>query len=176
MRVPTFPVLHPYLLDSMGLYISAGSTHLGDLASAVWPEANRAYLYPIKLGDITTLTQAWTANGAAVSGNIDIGLYDVAGTRIMSTGTTVQAGTSTLQIIDHADVTVPAGHYYLALAASSATAQFLRGVGLASTQNFAGVITMATAFALPATITPTIAGGGNYTPLFGFLVGPRTVL
>lgn len=175
--VPTFPVVHPYLLDSCGLGIAGGLTQLGSLSSAVWPEASRAYLFPIKIGEITTLTKAWSVNGTVVSGNLDIGLYDAAGTRLLSTGSTAQAGTSTLQIVDITDVTIPAGHYYLALAEDNAAATFLRGSWPISAQNFAGVLSIdPDVFPLPATVTPTTLGGGNYTPLFGFLVGPRTVL
>lgn len=123
--------------------------------SAVWPTANRAMFLPFTLETPATCYQLFCHNGATVSGNVDMGIYDSGGTRKVSIGSTVQAGVSTLQLFDIADTALDPGLWYLALALDNISATILRfATVVAQThcmemgQRFAD-----TAFPLPASVT-----------------------
>lgn len=137
-------------------------------ASAAWPSANRALLYPVSLDAPFTAARMFWVNGGTVSGNVDAGLYDASGHRLGSTGSTAQAGTSALQSAAlTASVGLAPGTYYLALAVNNTTATFYRTVISFSTFTWAGA---ASAFALPATVT-LAAAGFDYSPLLGMSSG-----
>jgi hypothetical protein len=53
-------------------------------------------------------------NGATASGNMDVGIYDYAGTRLVSSGSTAQSGTSAFQDFDITDTLLGPGIFYLA--------------------------------------------------------------
>jgi hypothetical protein len=72
---------------------------------------------------VTAYKMAWV-NGATLSGNIDVGIYDEAWNRLVSSAPQTQAGTSTVQVVDITDTALVAGTYFLAFAVSSATATF----------------------------------------------------
>lgn len=140
--------------------------------SAAWPAANRAIYMPVRIPVPGLVQQVWWENGATVSGNVDLGLYDHVGTRLFSTGSTAQAGTSAKQAVDVADVLVGPGLFYLALACSSATATMIN-YDPASTlmAKFAGLYTQASAFALPATATFATPASG-YVPYCALALRP----
>lgn len=137
--------------------------------SATWPSANLAIGYPFMLTEPRTLLQMWVFNGTAVSGNIDAGIYDSAGTKIISKGTTAQSGTSTLQLLDVTDTALRSGViYYAWMSVDNTTATITRLAGSVSLAQTAGVgaLQMASAFVLPSTITGA-ALANNYLPAFG---------
>lgn len=122
-------------------------------ASVTFPAANRAIFVPFVVGSRFTAMKMVVENTATVSGNIDAGIYDQSGNKIVTMGSTLMAGANGAQVLDIADTTIPPGRYYMAFACSSATATFsgwAPAVGLCSSM---GVLQMATAFALPATAT-----------------------
>lgn len=82
--------------------------------------ANQAQAYPFRLTRSATVRKFGLANGATVTGNIDIGIYNEALTRLVSTGAVAQAGTTTLQEFDVTDLLLVAGIYYLAISPSGA--------------------------------------------------------
>lgn len=137
--------------------------------SATWPSANLAIGYPFVLPEPRTALQMWVFNGSAVSGNIDAGIYTAAGAKLVSMGSTAQSGTSTLQLLNITDTVLPANTLlYAWLAVDNTTATITRlagGVSLAQTGG-TGVVQMASAFALPSTVTPA-AIASNYIPAFG---------
>lgn len=136
--------------------------------SAAWPANNRAVYYPLQIPGYFTVARFMLGNGASVSGNVDIGLYDAAGSRLISTGSTAQSGTTQVQYIGVTDKSFPPGKYYLALScsttsarvnASSAVSQYdFRAAGLL--QESLGSVT------LPTTMTPA-----SYTSNLGFFFG-----
>lgn len=141
-------------------------------ASAVWPAANRAIYVPFYLVERMTATKMFVSNGAAVSGNIDLGIYNAAGTRLVSSGSTAQSGTATAQVVDITDTVLEPGTYYMALAIDNTTATTLRNGGAAILLKGMAFAQQASAFPLPATAT-LAAVASAYTPFFG--VSFRTV-
>src|SRR5215472_10595677 len=67
------------------------------LASAVWSSANRCLFFPFYLEQPRTFQGALWANGAAVSGNVNVAVYDATGARQATTGSVAQSGTSAMQ-------------------------------------------------------------------------------
>lgn len=119
-----------------------------------WRASNRALFVPVALpkGVVRALA---VFNGNVVSGNIDLGLYTQAGTRIVSKGSTAQAGGSAIQTLDVTDTQVEAGTYLMACALDNTTGrvQVLQPpFGAEITRSF-GCKEAASAFALPASAT-----------------------
>lgn len=128
--------------------------------SATWGAANRAIYVPVVVPCRVTACQMAWANGAAVSGNVDAGIYDVTGVRLVSTGSTAQAGTTALQVADITDTVLTPGVYFLALAVDNTTATISRLPTNTGALQGCGVQQQDTAFTLPATATfaaPTVA-------------------
>lgn len=129
---------------------------IGDMLSSgssaqVWQTTNRAIFMPIFL-EYPVLAQAMAVRVSVQSGNLDVGIYTLAGAKIVTSGTTAVAAAG-LQILDIADTWLAAGTYFLALSVNNTTASFF---GSAQTDEVAvvcGVQQMNSAFVLPATAT-----------------------
>lgn len=134
--MPDFPSVQTGSPFTEGI-ISAGGwgANLGEVlvflgnaqnATAIWPAALRALYCPVKvLFPLTVYKMAWL-NGSVVAGNVDVGIYDVNGTRLVSTGMVAMSGVSVIQVADITDTPLLPGNYFLAMNASSATATFER--------------------------------------------------
>lgn len=143
-------------------------------ASTSWPTNNKAIYEPFRLRYSVTVYALWVANGGTASGNIDIGIYAQDGTKILSTGSTAQAGTNVHQVISTTATTIGPGQYYMALALSS-TVGTVFAINSASKILAAtgGMYLQLTAFPLPATATfATYSATSNYIPLFGLKIVP----
>lgn len=136
--------------------------------SGAWPAANLALFFPFVLQGPAVCQGFWWMNGGTASGNVDVGIYDYALNKAGSTGATVQAGTNALQAAAPAGgiFQLPAGRYYLAVAASSATATLIRQAPSQQAMRMLGCFQQATAAPLPASgaVTPA-AIGQAYAPL-----------
>jgi hypothetical protein len=157
------------LINSMGgdLGVSLGSIGGGNTpASAAWPASNDALFVPFTLPQATLIKRLFVVNGAAVSGNIDVGIYSESGARIVSTGSTAQSGTSTLQFFDITDLVIGPGRFYLAVALDNTTGTLFRASLTVPRAQALGLAKQATAFALPATATFATMTAG-YLPLMG---------
>jgi hypothetical protein len=108
---------------------------------------------PVVLAIPVTVYQLAGFNGTVVSGNIDLGIYDANGGRLVSAGSTAQAGTTAAQVIDITDTLLTPGVYYLAQSADNITAT-VHGSNLGNQVLAAcGVVQMLSAFPLPTTAT-----------------------
>lgn len=128
--------IHPWSLESVGAGIlSSGGVALKDTTSAVWPAASGAFLVPFVLSVPFTVVKMFTYNGAVVNDNLDVGIYFNEGgsstllRRIVSKGSTAQAGTNQIQELDIVDTQLAPGMYYMVLAAvNNTTATFFRSL------------------------------------------------
>ena len=122
--------------------------------STAWGTANRAIYIPFAVEATVTAYQMAVENGATLGGNVDVGIYDELGTRLVSNGSVAQAGTSTIQTFDIANTVLTPGTYFMAMATNSTTATYIGSVALlAELWRTCGVQMQDTAFALPATAT-----------------------
>ena len=156
-----------------------GVKFVGAPASAVWPAADRVLFFPFSTGRSVRIIGCWVLNGAAVAGDIDIGIYDHAGTLLDSVGATAQAGVNVIQTIGAVggiDVVIGPGVFYLAMIANNAAATTYRLSVAMPVQAF-GQAMQAAAWGpgLPANAVMA-QNAAPYVPIFGALVWPRTVI
>ena len=135
---------------------------------------NTTVYVPLTVSETITIVKGWWLNAGTVSGNVDIGLYpEAGGAKLVSLGSTAQAGTNVLQEGNIADTVVPPGRYLMAFGWSSATATF-ECLGIADMIKTATLksmgVAMEAAFALPASATPIAftSAGVPAIPVFGF--------
>jgi hypothetical protein len=151
-------VTGPMSRDSVAIGISTSP------ASTAWPTANTAVYIPFRVFAPFLVAQIAWANGSAVSGNIDAGIYDAVGTRLVSAGSTVQSGAAAVQTVDITDTWIGPGLFYLALALDNTTGTITGQAAGLQRLRAIGLVEMASAFPLPATAT-FAALTGNLLPL-----------
>jgi hypothetical protein len=151
------------------MFFMAGSHTLSTVNA--WPAANRALFFPViverPLVIVEFITQFQTA-----SGNVDMGIYDEAGNRLVSTGSSAIGSTSQL-IVDVVDTEIGIGVYYLAMAHDGVVNVLSSSTPTTLLMRAAGVKQQDSAFPLPATAT-----FANITvariPGFGAITRPAT--
>ena len=160
--MPDFPVLRPpnrIILATNSPYYSIGSelNAFGAVAGASdWPTACLGIFVPISVNRPLTVLQMFVENGASVNGNMDVGIYDVSGSLIVSSGSTAHSGVSAIQSFDITDTILNPGMYYLACAIDTASAATILRYALAAPVCRAvGIAAVSSAFPLPASVTLT---------------------
>lgn len=126
-----------------------------------WPAANRAIFYPFRVNSTITITNFFWINGTIAGDNIDVGVYDAQGNRIVSIGSTVTSGTSVLQSVSVAATTIQRGLYYLAIAHSGTTTVAWGSTITTPMGRLMGIYRMNTALPLPSAATFTVAGANE---------------
>lgn len=155
--------------------IGGGAGFVGTPASAIYPTANLAIYIPFRIPRPIVVTKLWAWNGTVVSGNIDVGIYDATGTRLISAGSTAQAGTSAKQEFNIADTEIGPGLFYIATAMNNTTGTLHRVSALpVELMRLVGCAEQTTAFALPATATFAKVATAAYLPMTGLSI--RTVV
>ena len=163
---PTIPApatINPSRIESLS---TAGVAPLRTTASTAWPAANRAIFVPFILSSPMLVTQLFALIGAISSGNIDVGIYDRAGTKIVSSGSTVMGTINVLQLFNITDVVLGPGRYFMACAVANATGTVFAGASTARRYVAQGVCQQATAFPLQATAT-FAAAAAAFCPVIG---------
>lgn len=166
------PELLPYRISSLGRY--SGLTMLapfdGSVANstAVFPSANRALYIPIHMPVAFKIARFWVSNGSNATGNVDVGLSDESGDKLISTGSTARSGASTIQYIGVTDASFGPGTYYLDIALDTTAGSLQRLAASSISQpRVGGMFQEDSAFPLPSTAT-FAAIAANYAPYFGF--------
>lgn len=158
-------VISPFSACALGVEMAAFATPAP--ASGTWPTANRAFYYPFTINRGLTVTRMWMINGAVVSGNVDIGIYNSSQARLVSMGSTAQAGVNAMQVFNVTDTVLTPGLYYLALNMSSATGTVILAIVAGFADLAMGYYSQAVgAVTLPATATWAASTAG-IVPLFG---------
>lgn len=153
------PVLILTNSDRYGVGSDIRLTGAGVPTSAAWTAVNRALYLPLYIDRPGIVTKLLAYNGATAAGNVDIGLYDRNYNRIVSKGSTAQAGTSVLQEFDVTDFSIVPGVYFVGLAASLTTTTFFMCVtNISGYLGGMGITQEASALPLPATATPVQVG------------------
>jgi hypothetical protein len=170
---PGVVMITPWSYQSLGDVLVAMSQ--GSPTSQNFVTANLAVFVPFSVPEPVMITKMFWGNGTAVAGNLDAGIYDEAGTRLVSTGTTAQAGVSSVQVANVTDTVLARGVYYLAFASdtSGITQKVLAALPAAGIPQSLGLLQMATAFVLPSSVTYAKYASA-FVPLVG-CQGYRTV-
>jgi len=153
--------------QSLGVQLAAiaSAAPASTIVSDVGMAANSAAFVPFHIVAPITAQKLFCYNGAAPTGNIDIGIYNESGTLLVSIGSTAQSGTNALQVFDIVDAIIPAGRHYLAVGVSSASATIFGVQPNAAFCQAMGMAYMAAAFVLPATVT--LATAKAFVPIIG---------
>jgi hypothetical protein len=112
-RKPALVTISPWCRQSIGVALYACGQ--GAPASQNYVTANLAVYIPFWVPVPLLVTKMGWGNGSAVAGNICAGIYTPAGARLVTTGSTAQSGTATLQVVDVADTFLARGTYYLGM-------------------------------------------------------------
>ena len=167
----------PWSYQSLGVPLISGG--FGTVSSQNSVAANVVLYIPFQTVTSLTVRKTFWGNGAAVSGNIDVGVYDLAGTLLVSAGSTGQSGTTRVQVADVTDTALAAGTYYLAFVADTAgsTSRFLSVVPSAGICQALGILQQA-AVTLPLATNASPAtfakGATAWVPMVG-LQATRTI-
>lgn len=158
------------MIHTLGAYSigqeSGRSVGSSSAASAAWPSANLAILVPFRLPAPLLVQRLFLLNGATASGNVDIGIYDVAGTRLLSTGSTAQSGTSAVQSVDVTDTPLAAGVFYLALATADPT-EAATGASMNEVANAGSYARQSVTFGAPSNGVSTNSGAVTFPTATG---------
>ncbi len=161
---PPSQVISSFSINALGDKFASLGNEMNNQASTAWPSANLAIYVPFYLTSPFTIQQLFWLNGAAVSGNVDMGVFDRRGTKLVSTGSTLQAGTTSMQSVTlGTPLTLGVGLFFLGMAVDNiAAAIFGVPAGNIGFTVAVGVYQQATAFPLPARATFA-------TPTFDFV-------
>lgn len=132
--------------------VSVGITTGQSYASAAWPNANTAIYIPIYIAEAVTVYEAGIGTGATAGGNFDIGIYQMDGTKVVSSGATARTA-SAWNVAGLADTELTPGWYYAAMSADS-TANYSGIAPAAGLCEAMGVCSQDTAYVLPSPATP----------------------
>ena len=146
-----------------GIGAAASVTQGFTTLTTVWPTANLAFYVNFVLEVPVTVYQISWENGATISGNLDVGIYDDAGTKLVAKGSTAHSGASVRQVADITDTALVPGYYHMAMAFDNNTATVRCSTLSLRCTRVSGVQQQASAFALPATAT-FAAHASNFTP------------
>lgn len=171
-----FPILtaHRGIISSYGREtIGPGMRNFatGQPASTAWVTANEAVFVPMSIRAPFYCTQVWWLNGGTLSGNVDVGLYTIGGTRLLSGGSVAAAGANATQAVNLGTaVLLNPGPYYLAMAMSSGTGTYVGMTSaIAKVNECFGRFTQGSALPLPTTVTPATGLNAARYPIFGIL-------
>lgn len=177
MRPPRFPYAPMIGDDGVAQQISSwsgwapGPCMTSGGATAAWPSANRALFVPFRVPYPVVVDKLAWGSGATSGGNVDIGIYDEALNRLVSTGA-VARGANVGVITDVTDTPLKPGLYWLAMSVSTtntmAVFNSFTNVALA---RLIGMRQMAAAHPLPSTATLAQQSTG-YCPVMGALLKP----
>jgi len=141
------------------LGIGIGTTEIETIqflipSSAAWPLANLALYLPFSVYTPSTIYEVMWQTGTGAADSLDIGIYDEAGTRLVSLGST---STGTASAYNNSTTFTnteifPGLRYYLAMACN-ATHNLFGVIPAAGLLQAMGVMEQASAFPLPATAT-----------------------
>lgn len=121
-------------------------------ANRAWPGANKAMFYPFIVDKPVTVYQMSYINSTTPVANADVGIYDIRGNRLVSSGSVAGGSANVINIIDIADTLLAPGYYFSAMVTDGTTS--ILGYNPATAILAAtGVCEMATAFPLPTTAT-----------------------
>jgi hypothetical protein len=165
---PGIAAINPWDLSSLGPGILGNPVN-----SAAWPSANLAIFVPFRIAEITTVYKMACGTGSATTGNFDLGIYDLSGNLLVSTGSTAKTSATSERVVDVTETTLLPGAYYLAMAVDTASAAYV-GYTLVNAElgKLFGMREVASAFPLPSTVT-FATSTGTVVPLVAAFLRPE---
>lgn len=172
-KLPNFPTITSLSAESIGQDF-AQLANITTLNPAITSgTANRAVFIPFTIDQPVTVNALFYATGSALNaGNIDLGIYTTDGVRIVSTGSTAQAGGSNvIQKIPITPVTLGPGTYYMAFVNNNASTGWSGILGTNLLEPLlTGICMQLSGFPLPAFAT-FAQMNSSYLVLMGLQIG-----
>lgn len=104
------------------------------VVSTTWMAANDPVALPFRLSADAVVDQLGICHGSSAGGNFDLGIYDAAWARLVSTGSTLASGNNLWQFVNVTDTALSAlKTYYLVGARDNVTANRQRSFGVSGT-------------------------------------------
>jgi hypothetical protein len=146
---------------------------VGAAAAASWPAAGRAIGVKVVVARPLVVKRAAWINGASVSGNVSIGIYNDDTLERMVSASAAQAGVSVVQAVDLTDTLLLPGAYIMAMS-TDGTSQFVRTAINGIVQRSMSVSqATSSAYPLPATWPwDTVPAAQSFIPVMSFACGP----
>lgn len=139
--------------------------------STAWGTQYRAIYVPIRVPIRVTVLELGVVTSNTATGNIDIGIYDAVGTRIVSTGSTAKSATLAVQAVDVTDTVIGPGLYYLAVNNDTTTDTFYCVSDAAPIAAAYGCLTQTLeAVTLPATAAWAVDQALAFVPIISALL------
>lgn len=131
----------------------------GYTTAAAWPVAKLVKYVPFSVYDVILVDTLWVYNGATVAGNMDLGIYDKNGTRLVNSGSTARTGNANVaQFVTISSTALVPGFYFLAVTLDTNTDTVRHGSTAVTGCILQGVLDETTgSFGLPATATYGLA-------------------
>lgn len=167
MKTIQRPSISTLSREALGFALLQGS------GNSTWPTANDALFIPFTIRRYALVQRMFSINNNVASGNLDLGIFTSDGTRIVSTGSTAQSGTSQKQFFPLFSPPryLSPNQYYMAIAMNNTTGGIRRLNISIIRQQMAGMLKATSAFPLPASVVFTTVTA-TYIPLIGMdLVG-----
>lgn len=118
-----------------------------------WPLTNLGLFIPFQTNQRAIAYSVFWATGTGAGGNADVGIYDTAGNRLASTGTTARGAASSWISTDWTDYTIEPGRYYLGMS-TDGVLNYISWAGVTSgLLEASGVCEATSAFVLPNPVT-----------------------
>jgi len=169
-KVEATVFITPWGVESIGPVLNNALMPVVTPASTAWPVNNKAFYIPFVLAKSATVLKLFWANGATVAGtnNIDVGIYDASGNRLVSTGSTAQGTASIVQEVDVTDTILGRGQYFLAMSCSNTAATFsLSSSSTTQVGRLIGILEQTSALPLPNPATLAVCSATFVVPQFG---------
>lgn len=128
------------------------ATGLALTTSTAYPAANRAIFIPFRVPHLVTAYQFAAGFGSTSGGNFDVGIYDCAGNRLVSSGATARSA-STEMVLNITDTVLGKGLYYMAFALDGTNNVMGTNPSQPGLTKMLGLYQMSSAYTLPATAT-----------------------
>ena len=163
------PVFYSHVIYSGDLTVTTSRYY--SVGSLTWALADRAIYVPVRISAPIVVKKLGIMNGADVGATLDLGIYDAAGTKLVSTGAQSQGSGSTMVIFDVTDTVIQMGLCYFAVVLSNNTSSVMGYNRTAPISLSNGVLTEALgSTALPATATWAANQTNTFSPfVFAFL-------
>lgn len=167
--------IHIFSPECIGSLIMSFQGHkFIDGASGAWFGANLANFIPFSLTTSVIVRKLFCITGAVANGNVDMGIYDVNGTKLTSAVNAPQGAINTIQEFDIDDTPIGPGTFYFAVSLDNAVGTiFMYTFGAGTLKGLAGIAEMAAAYPLPAVATLATITAGWTVPKIGLTT--RTV-
>lgn len=152
-------------LCETGLVVIGSAQNM--VTAAAWPVANKAIYVPFRLHrPFVARLVGWVNGTITTAPNVDVGIFDVTGVKLISSGATLQSGANLMQSVDITDTELQPGLFYIGMSVSGTGSLFDSAALAVLGCRAAGMQEQATAHPLPSTATFAVCSSAYLPNVF----------